>query len=640
MDLVAPLCGPDGNLLTSWNGALVALSYVVAVAGSFVSLEWADRMRSTADANTRRQYFLGGAALMGIAVWTMHFVGMLALHLGLTVRYDPLLSAASIIAAAVGAALAFQIINRPSVSAFHIGVGGLAMGVAIAAMHYLGMASMRMAATIRYDPRLFAASIGIAIAASAGAMSLARWPLAHVKARHWIKLGSALAMGIAIAGMHYVGMAAASYRPSVEASLGETAQVGGISLQNVLIAAGLVIGGALIAMAAKSAAERQDALTALEEKTAEAVAASRAKDIFLASLSHELRTPLNPALLLAGDAARNPNYPAEARAVFADIARNIALEARLIDDLLDLTRIERGKMKIESLTVDVEAVLKDAIRVVEPVCVERLKLELSFQAKAKHVKADPDRLKQVFWNLLQNAAKFSEPGTMIRVMTSNRDGRLDIEVADQGIGMTVDELAHCFDGFTQGEHRRGGLGMGLTISRKLLELMGGTIVAESNGRGQGATLRIGLVPVPPPSQGEVSASSRAPLAPSAMMKILVVEDHEASRVTVARLLQRRGHEVIGVGTVAKALAAAREQQFDLALCDIGLPDGDGYELFRALLRLQPLIGVAMTGYGMDEDIARATEAGFAAQLTKPVTIEKLNAMLVEVGARLGAAATN
>lgn len=608
----------------------MALSYVVAVAGSFVALEWADRMRAAANQRSRRRYFLAGTTLMGVAIWTMHFVGMLALHLGLTVRYDPLLSAASIIAAALGAGLAFLVVNRPSVSAFHVNIGGIAMGLAIAAMHYLGMASIRMAATIRYDAAKFVASIALAIAASAGALSLARRPLASGRARHWIKLGSALAMGFAIAGMHYVGMAAATYRPSGIDEIGGAAEVAGISLQNFLIAAGLVIGGALIAMAAKTAAERQDALTALEEKTAEAVAASRAKDIFLASLSHELRTPLNPALLLAGDAAHNQNFPSEARAVFADIARNIALEARLIDDLLDLTKIERGLLRMECGPADVQAVLADAIRVVEPVYAEkRLQLARDFQAVTVYAAVDPDRLKQVFWNLLQNAAKYSEPQGAVRVRTTNRDDRLEIEVADQGIGMTPEELAHCFDGFTQGQHRRGGLGMGLTISRKLLELMGGTITAESEGRGRGSMLRVSLQALPAPST-VAAPGSIPPMSVPAGLKILVVEDHAPSRTAIERLLQRRGHQVTSAATAAEALAAARDARFDLALSDIGLPDGDGYALMRALRELQPVVGIAITGFGTDEDIRLATEAGFATHLTKPVTIEKLNKVLNRV----------
>lgn len=635
MNEVLPLCGPDGNLLTSWNGALVALSYVVAVAGSFVALDWADRMRVASDPRSRRRYFLAGATLMGMAVWTMHFVGMLALHLGLAVRYDARLSAASIVAAAAGAGIAFLIVNRAEVTRFHVAIGGLAMGIAIAAMHYLGMASMRMAATIRYDPWLFAASIAIAFAASAGALSLARRPLTNARVRHWIKLASALAMGFAICGMHYVGMAAATYRPAgVGEMVGETAAVGGVSLQNVLIAAGLVLGGALIAMAAKTAAERQDALASLEEKTAEAIAASRAKDVFLASLSHELRTPLNPALLLAGDAARNPAYPAEAREAFADIARNIALEARLIDDLLDLTRISRGMLRMECRPVDVLAVLEDAIRVVETTLGEKgLRLERSFHARATHAAADPDRLKQVFWNLLQNAAKFSEPGGVIRVATANAGDRLEVQVIDEGLGMTPEELARCFEGFTQGRHQRGGLGLGLTISRELVAMMGGTIEASSAGRGRGSVLRVVLQVLPETTATPAPAAPAARKTPAAPLHVLVVEDHEPSRHAMVRLIERRGHQVTAAANAAEALAAVRAQRFDLMLSDIGLPDQDGYQLLAAVREVQPVFGVAITGFGMEEDVGRALAAGFASHLTKPVTIEHLDAVLAQAVAQ-------
>ncbi|HWA85723.1 MAG TPA: MHYT domain-containing protein [Opitutus sp.] len=629
-------CTPDGVLHGSWNVALVVLSCVVAVGGSFAALDCAGRMRSATERKYQRRYFLAGGALMGVAIWTMHFVGMLALHLGMPVRYDPLLSVTSMAAAALGAGLAFLIVNGRTVTGFHVATGGIAMGLAIASMHYIGMASMRMGATIRYDTGLFAISVGIAIAASSGALVLARHPAMAGATHYWAKSMSAVVMGVAIAGMHYVGMAAARYRPSGTATAGEGATVGPWTLPTVLVSAGLVITVALLALAAKNAAERQLALESLEQKTAEAEAASQAKDVFLASLSHELRTPLNPALLIASDAAANPEFSAEARRAFATIERSIRVEARIIDDLLDLTRISRGLLQVESRTVDVHGVLQEAIAVVRPALNNRkIDLELEPAAVEKYTRGDSERLLQVFWNLLQNAVKFSSKGAKLLVSTRNVDSSVEVRVADQGMGMTEAELARCFETFTQGSHKRGGLGLGLSISRKIVELHGGTMTAASPGRGQGSTFTVKLrTTTAPPAAGSPPTAAAGGVE-ARKLAVLLVEDHESSRTTLGSLIARRGHAVTAAGTVQEALALARAQAFDLLVSDISLPDGDGYQLMRTLRAEQRMVGIAITGYGSKEDVLRANEAGFSSHITKPVSIASLETAIASAAGEIG-----
>lgn len=619
--------GGDGE----WNATLVTLSCIVAVGGSFAALDCADRMRSAETPLVRRRYFLAGATLMGVSIWAMHFVGMLALNLGVPVNYEPVLNTLSMAAAALGAGLAFLIVNGRTVSRFHVAFGGVAMGIAIASMHYLGMASMRMPATIRYDPLLFAASIGIAIAASSGALGLARRRLAVGRSRYWIKTISAVAMGAAITGMHYVGMAAARYDAVGSMMPDDGSRVGPWSLHSILAVAGLVILVALLALAGKTSAERQIALDALQEKQAEVVAASRAKDNFLASLSHELRTPLNPALLLATDSAANPDFPPAAREAFDKVARGISLEARLIDDLLDLTRISRGLLKIEPRVVDLHAVLDEAIEVVRAALEQRrISLRVNLAVGQPRINGDPVRLQQVFWNLLQNAAKFSNDGGRIAVHSRSQDGWIELRVSDTGIGMNAAELARCFEAFGQGEHQRGGLGLGLSISRTLAELHGGTLTASSPGKAQGSTFVLRLRTVagapgtepPPPSTRTAPAKLRT-------LSVLLVEDHEPSRTTLGHLLSRRGHRVFAVGTVRDALAAADSGTFDLLVSDIGLPDGSGNDLMRELRARKGIVGIAVTGYGMEEDIRLAHAAGFSAHVCKPVNFRRLEEAIAQ-----------
>jgi signal transduction histidine kinase/CheY-like chemotaxis protein/PAS domain-containing protein len=377
------------------------------------------------------------------------------------------------------------------------------------------------------------------------------------------------------------------------------------------------------------------------------LAASRAKDDFLAALSHELRTPLNPVLLLASDCAGNRDYPQEAREAFRVIEKNALLEARLIDDLLDLTRIEHGKTSLERQRVDLHSVLADALVTIRAESGARdREIQVELQAQPSVVQGDAARLQQVFWNLLKNAIKFTPAGGCIRVL-SNHDPDLQeiaIQISDTGIGLSPDEVERIFGAFVQGEHaasgrghRFGGLGLGLAISRKLVELHGGRIRAASDGRNRGATFTVTLPTASPALSREAPflsfTETRPPMEASkganepVRQRLLLVEDHEPTRVPLARLLERRGFGVCAVGSATEALAEADRQLFDLVLSDIGLPDGDGFSLMKELRDLHHLKGIALTGYGTEDDIARGREVGFVAHLTKPIGIVELDRTL-------------
>jgi two-component system CheB/CheR fusion protein len=378
-----------------------------------------------------------------------------------------------------------------------------------------------------------------------------------------------------------------------------------------------------------------DARRALEELAR----SSRAKDEFIAALSHELRTPLTPVLLIAADLQADATLAADVREKLAMIERNVALEARLIDDLLDITKIAHGKLLFRAEACDAHVLIDSAIEIVRGEAVTReITIERTLAAKRSRLMADPTRFQQVIWNLLRNAVKFTPMGGRVTVKTSEvelAEGKagLRIEVADTGVGIAPADLERIFAPFDQathaGDQRFGGMGLGLAIARAVVGLHGGRITAHSAGQNRGATLVVeipGLIePVVPFSA--LVLHTPAPLAPLPVpirpLRLLLVEDHASSLQAISTLLRHDGHQVIPAGTVAAALAAADAQKIDLVISDVGLPDGTGTELMRKLSALYGLRGIALTGYGTEEDIAETRSAGFVAHLVKPILASEL-----------------
>ncbi len=395
-----------------------------------------------------------------------------------------------------------------------------------------------------------------------------------------------------------------------------------------------------IASQIASSIERQRVMQELKKAHDETLAASRAKDDFLATLSHELRTPLNPILLAASDAVTNLKLPAAIRADFEMVRKNVELEARLIDDLLDLTRVTRGKILLEKKLLDLHAVLKDAVaNVQEEIKQREIVLAIKFGAMNRAIYADGVRLQQVFWNLLKNAVKFTPPRGRITVETAILgENKIQVKIMDTGIGMSPQELSRIFNAFSQGDHvsdtahRFGGLGLGLVISQKLIEFHSGRIFAQSEGRDKGAVFTVEL---PLASRAEINGNGITPdqssdtslVAPAKGVRILLVEDHEPTRNTLAQLLSRRSYEVVTAASLAEARALADKQDFNLLISDIGLPDGSGYDLMAEMGKKSSIRGIALTGYGMEQDLARSQGAGFAVHLTKPIHIQSLESAL-------------
>jgi PAS domain S-box-containing protein len=367
--------------------------------------------------------------------------------------------------------------------------------------------------------------------------------------------------------------------------------------------------------------------------------ASRAKSQFLAVLSHELRTPLNPALLEVTALLDRPDTPPALRHSLEIVHRCIELEARLVDDLLDLVRIAQGKLRHDPTVVDAHELIRAAVAVVaDDVRSKGLRFELDLAAPDHHVSVDPARLQQVVWNLAANALKFTPVGGRVTVRTREAGpGRLAIEVEDTGAGIAPEMLARIFDPFQQGEstvlRRFGGLGLGLAISRGLVEAHGGTIRASSDGPGLGSTFSVELPTAPPPEPAPAPDAATHDAEPPAPGRILLVEDDPATLNVMARLLGSLGHEVTTASTLGAAVERVGDScPFDLVISDIGLPDGSGLELMRLVSACGDTPAVALSGFGMREDVARCLDAGFRAHLTKPVDFTRLKRVIAELTA--------
>lgn len=347
------------------------------------------------------------------------------------------------------------------------------------------------------------------------------------------------------------------------------------------------------------------------------------KEYFIAVLSHELRTPLTPVLIAASLLEKNERLDPETREIMRMVHRNVTLEAQLIDDLLQMTRLERGKLALDRRPVNLGDVLERAIETCRPdVEAGELALEVEPVCKPQIVDADANRLQQVFSNLLRNSIKFTPPGGRIHTRCGSDGASCWVEVRDSGAGMDADFLPRAFDAFEQadkGHGRKSGLGLGLAICKTIIDLHGGTITAHSEGKGRGATFVVTLPMIPGEWSLQAEPVSADPPRTVRPLRILLVEDHVDTARLMRLLLMADGHAVESAGDVAGAVKVAAEHTFDLLLSDLGLPDGTGIDLMLSLrLNGSALPGIVLSGYGQDEDIARSRAAGFAAHLVKPI----------------------
>jgi len=385
----------------------------------------------------------------------------------------------------------------------------------------------------------------------------------------------------------------------------------------------------------------QGVLYLVEDKTRdvtlrqELVGANAAKDQFLALLSHELRNPLSPVIAMVGELEANiPDSP-PVRQALEVIRRNVELEARLIDDLLDVTRIAKGKLQLTFEVVDVHEILRRAYEICrEDMAQKSIEAKFELNAQGVHVEGDPARLQQVFWNLVKNSVKFTPASGQLTIATSNpASDEIEVRITDTGIGIEEEKIEKIFNAFEQGQtsitRRFGGLGLGLAISKAMVDAHRGKIRVESPGKDKGATFIVQLKTVAAPVGAENGADGDRPTIPekkepvSRRHRLLVVDDHADTCTGMKMMLERRGYDITVAHSAGQAVEKTEREDFDLLISDIGLPDRSGYELMSELRKSKGLPGIALSGFGMETDVNKARDAGFSEHLTKPINFDRL-----------------
>ena len=399
-----------------------------------------------------------------------------------------------------------------------------------------------------------------------------------------------------------------------------------ISLSPIETEEGVLVASAIRDITDRKLAEAERARL-VQERTAHAEA-NRIKDEFLATLSHELRTPLNAILGWIGLVESGSLSPEATAGALATISRNARAQAQLVDDLLDVSRIVSGKLRLQTATLDLTDLADAAIQVVQPAAEAKgIHLEARYDVRPLFVVGDPDRLQQVIWNLLSNAVKFTPPHGRVRLEISVSARNVEIVVRDTGQGIPPAVLPHIFDRFRQGDSSttrpHGGLGLGLAIARSIVELHGGIIQAASSGEGAGATFRMQL-PLArfaePRSLGRKSIS----LQPLAGARVLVVDDQEDERELLSAIFEHQGTEVRCASSVDDAFVVLGLWRPNLLVSDLAMPHQDGYALVRRLrtnATLRKLPAIAVTAHARPEDRDAALSAGFDGYVSKPIDRE-------------------
>lgn len=639
-------------LAVHYDSSLVLVSILVAILASYTALSLADRVMQSAG-KSARWWIVGGAMAMGIGIWSMHFIGMLAFRLPIRVGYDLGLTLFSLTLPVLVAGLALWQASQPTLPIKSLAASAILMGFGIAAMHYSGMAAMRIQPGIVYDAWLVVLSVTIAVLASGAALWIAFKLQRRSQHAHLLRVAAAVVMGFAIVGMHYTGMAAASFPlDSICMAVRDGFSQDGLAVM-VIIVTGAILTIALLmsvfdarlassayglATSQAIAAERQALLTSERSAREQAERMNVVKDEFLATLSHELRTPLSA--ILGWSQILRSAIKDEATLIkgLDTIERNARAQAKLIEDLLDMSKIISGKISLAVQTLNPATFIEAAIDTVRPAAAaKQIRLEVHVLANAGSVSGDPERLQQVMWNLLSNAVKFTPGNGRVQVILEAFDAEIAIRVIDSGIGIDPTFQPYVFDRFRQADasttRHYGGLGLGLAIVKQLVELHGGRICVESEGRNRGTAFIIRFPrhgngadrPVDLRQKDSTPDCELIGFEPVDLsgMTVLVIDDEPDALDVVCHLLRECGASTLTASNAKDGLLLVKRHLPDVIVSDIGMPDMDGFELLRSVRALDNKHGryvpaIALTAFARDEDQARALQAGFTAHLAKPI----------------------